>query len=642
MSGRGRGAYFKEKYGGGRSRGRGGGGYGGGRGGHGGGGGYGGGRDHDDGGYGGGGGGGGYGGGSGGDLESTLRSLDRANYGAYKSLVGRWEIGTSSCPISVFIDNVQSDPYAPPSKFRVRLAQSVALYPEKWRKNAIRTIALCDFLARRLHTLMGGAGLDQASVGGGWHGSKGGDIKIDAPTQHVVERSSVVSTKEWVEARLSVALPAQGRSIEGEKAARLICRELVAVVEEGLLASSLQPDKVMNHIENIEDQEIARTQLEQQRLVAFVRNGAVLPRASGADDRVMREGGVPFQSPPEGEVELQLPNRGSIRGLGIRRGVTLIVGGGFHGKSTLLEALQVGVFNHVPGDGREFVVTDPTAAKVRAEDGRPVTSLNISPFISALPQRRDTTSFSSGDASGSTSQAANIVEALEVGATTLLVDEDTCATNFMMRDGRMAALVETEPITPFLHRVRLLLEEKNVSTILVAGSCGDFFDVADTVLKMQEYRCQDVTNRAKQIAQQMPSASSPLSSASGVFAKQTIPRRIDLASLQPRGKVKADRDRGIIFGETEIDLTYVEQLVESSQTRFVMDCLVFLAGKSAKGGLTLSEMLDRLGEEMASPNLACPLDLVSPWAGPNGAYTRPRRMEIAAAINRLRTLKIIK
>ena len=548
MSGRGRGAYFKEKYGGGRSRGRGGGG--GGRGGHGGGGGYGGGG----GGYGGGGGGygggrdyddrdggnygsNGGGGGGGGDLESTLRSLDRANYGAYKSLIGCWEIGTSSCPISVFIDNVQSDPYAPPSKFRVRVAQSVALYPEKWRKNTIRTTALCDFLARRLHTLLGGAGLDQASVGGGWHGSKGGDIKIDAPTQHVVERSSVVSTKEWVEARLSVALPAQGRSIEGEKAARLICRELVGVVEEGLLASSLHADKVMNHIENIEDQEAARAQLDRHRLVAFVRNGAVLPRASGADDRVMKEGGVPFQSPPEGEVELQLPNRGAIRGLGIRRGVTLIVGGGFHGKSTLLEALQVGVYNHVPGDGREFVVTDESAAKVRAEDGRPVTSLNISPFISALPQRRDTTSFSSGDASGSTSQAANIVEALEVGATTLLVDEDTCATNFMMRDGRMAALVETEPITPFLHRVRLLLEERNVSTILVAGSCGDFFDVADTVLRMQEYRCQDVTGQAKQIAKQMPSASSPLNSSTGVFSKQANPRRIDLASLQPRGKV---------------------------------------------------------------------------------------------------------
>ena len=255
--------------------------------------------------------------------------------------MGRWEIGTASCPVSVFIDNVQSDPYAPPSKFRVRVAQGAALYPEAWRASPTRVTALADFLARRLHKLLGGAGLDQASVGGGWHGSKGGDIKIDAPTQHVVQRSSVVPTKDWVEARLSVALPAQGRSIEGEKAARLICRELVGVVEQGLLAASLQHEQVLEHIRNIEDQEALRAQLAARGLVAFVRNGAVLPRASGADDRVMARGGVPFQAPPEGEVELEVPNMGRVRGLGIRRGVTLIVGGGFHGKSTLLEALQV-------------------------------------------------------------------------------------------------------------------------------------------------------------------------------------------------------------------------------------------------------------------------------------------------------------
>ena len=503
-----------------------------------------------------------------GDLESTLRGLDRATYGAYKSVMGRWEVGSSSCPVSVFIDNVQSDPYAPPSKFRVRVAQSVARHPEQWRSSPVRQVALCDYLARRLHALMGGAGLDQASVGGGWHGSKGGDIKIDAPTQHVVQRSSVVSTSEWVEARLSVALPAQGRSIEGEKAARLICREMVGVVEKGLLAASLQEAEVLAHINSVEDQEAARAQLAKRGLVAFVRNGAVLPRASGADDRVMREGGVAFRSPVAGEVELELPHSGRIKGLGVRKGVTLIVGGGFHGKSTLLEALQVGVYNHVPGDGREFVVTDPTAAKVRAEDGRPVTSLDISAFISALPQGRDTSCFSSGDASGSTSQAANIVEALEVGSTTLLVDEDTCATNFMMRDGRMARLVETEPITPFLHRVRGLLQDRGVSTILVAGSCGDFFDVADTVLKMQEYRCQDVTAQAKEIALELPSQSLPRAGETGVFTKKSGAREVDMSSLQPRGKVKADRDRGIIYGETEIDLTYVEQLVESSQTRY--------------------------------------------------------------------------
>merc|ERR1719376_1975273 len=457
---------------------------------------------------------------------------------------------------------------------------------------------------------------------------------IDAPTQHVVERSSVVSTKEWVEARLSVALPAQGRSIEGEKAARLICRELVAVVEEGLLASSLQPDKVMNHIENIEDQETARAQLDQLRLVAFVRNGAVLPRASGADDRVMKEGGVPFKSPPELQVTLTLPHRGEVTGMGVRKGITLVVGGGFHGKSTLLEALQVGVYDHVPGDGREFVVTDRTAVKVRAEDGRPVTGLDISPFISNLPQGRDTTNFSSGDASGSTSQAANIIEALDVGCSTLLVDEDTCATNFMMRDTRMAMLGQTEPITPFLHRVRALYQERGVSTILVAGSCGDFFDVADIVIKMQEYTCIDVTKVAKQICQELPNQNLP---ALKSFPASMMERRVEVSSLQPRGKVKADRDRGILFGETEIDLTYVEQLVDASQTRFIMDCLVSLGNKH-HGSLPLSTLLEELEKSLISPSLSCSLDLVSPWAGPNGAYTRPRTQEIAAAINRIRTL----
>jgi len=362
-----------------------------------------------------------------------------------------------------------------------------------------------------------------------------------------------------------------------------------------------------------------------------------LPRASGADDRVMKTGGVPFKSPPELEVKLNLPNRGEVKGMGVRKGVTLVVGGGFHGKSTLLEALQVGVYDHVPGDGREFVVTEGTAVKVRAEDGRPVTGLDISPFISNLPQGRDTTHFSSGDASGSTSQAANIVEALEVGCSTLLVDEDTCATNFMMRDSRMAKLVQTEPITPFLHRVRGLYQDRGVSTILVAGSCGDFFDVADVVIKMQEYTCQDVTRLAKQICQDLPSENLP--AVASRFPTIAAGRKVELSCLQPRGKVKADRDRGILFGETEIDLTCVEQLVDASQTRFIMDCLVYLGNKQ-QGSLPLLSILDQLEESLSSASLACPLDLVSPWAGPNGAYTKPRRQEIAAAVNRLRSLVI--
>ena len=315
----------------------------------------------------------------------------------------------------------------------------------------------------------------------------------------------------------------------------------------------------------------------------------------------------------------------------------LLVLSGYHGKSTLLEALQLGIYNHVPGDGREFVVLERTGVKVRAEDGRPVTGLDISPFISNLPQGRDTRQFTSEDASGSTSQAANIMESLEAGAGTLLVDEDTCATNFMTRDIRMSLLVPVDPITPFLHTVTSLYQERGVSTVLVAGSCGDFFDTADTVICMQEYRCLDVTARAKQICREMPLAKA-LPGGEERFAGRNR-RKVAMASLQPHGKVKADRDRGIIYGNTEIDLTFVEQLVDTSQTRFIMDCLVYL-GEKIQADLSIQEIIRHLDEALTSRRLDCPLDLVSPWPTPNGSYSRPRMFEIVAAINRLRSLRV--
>ena len=577
MGGRGRGAYYKEKYG---NKGRGGGGGGGYRGG---GGNY---RGGGGGGFGRGGhGGGGYGGNYHDEddgyhnrqsdrdrsrsLYDTLVSLEGANYKAYKDLTGKWEVTHQGLTMMVFIDNVQSDPFAPPSRMRVRLGARDVAYPETWTSSRIRVVALCDFLARRVSRQLTRGGLDHAEGGGGWHGSKGGDIRIDTPSQHVLVRSSVLVTRDWTELRLSVNLPARGRTCEGHKAARLVCEDLLEAVKQGVLRQSLDSEAVWRHIQSVEDQEAARNSLQKAGLVAFVVNGAMLPRASGANDTVLKNGGVLFKSPPSLEVSLSLPHRGEVRGMGLKSGITLVVGGGYHGKTTLLEALQVGVYNHVPGDGREFVVTLDNAVKVRAEDGRPVTGLDISPFISNLPQGRDTTSFSTEDASGSTSQAANIMEALEAGSRLLLVDEDTCATNFMSRDARMARLVPVDPITPFLHTVTSLYTESKVSTILVAGSCGDFFDTADTVICMQEYRCVDMTKEAKVICQEMP-ATRDAAKASNVskFGDRSR-RRIVMSCLSPggNGKVKADRDRGIIFGNTEIDLSFVEQLVDTSQTR---------------------------------------------------------------------------
>ena len=197
-----------------------------------------------------------------------------------------------------------------------------------------------------------------------------------------------------------------------------------------------------------------------------------------------------------------LPHAGKIQGMGIKKGITLIVGGGYHGKSTLLKALELGVYNHIAGDGREYVITDDTAMKIRAEDGRSIKKVDISMFINDLPNGKDTSAFCTEDASGSTSQAANVVEAMEAGAETFLIDEDTSATNFMIRDELMQRVVnrEDEPITPFIDRIRELYEQYGISTILVAGSSGSYFHVADCIVQMNRYKPQEITAFAKEEA----------------------------------------------------------------------------------------------------------------------------------------------
>ncbi|CBZ53071.1 conserved hypothetical protein [Neospora caninum Liverpool] len=357
-------------------------------------------------------------------------------YPAYKDLMGEWQLEE----FQLFIDKVQSDPFAPPSRFRLRLPQSHAQFPKNLFESEIRNIALCDFLTRAFHHAIQKSGMDQAAEGGGWHGSKGGDIRIDQPSQHVLRRTSMIVTEDAVEARCNVSLPARGRSIEGRRAAQLLCERLPAVARAAMYFSRQRAKDLEAHIQSVEDQEYLRASLAKYGLVAFVINGACLPRRSGVDDRPLTHHQddhlVLFQSPPSLEVQIGLPNRGQVRGMGIPAGITLIVGGGFHGKSTLLEALQWGVYNKIPGDGREFVVTDPGAVKIRAEDGRAVTSV----------------------------------------------------------------AKEKEPITPFIFKIRPLVNQYRISTIMVVGGSGDFFEVADNVIMMDSYQAYCVTEKAKEIS----------------------------------------------------------------------------------------------------------------------------------------------
>jgi predicted ABC-class ATPase len=578
---------------------------------------------------------------SGEELRSLLRQIDGRGYPAYKDLRG----GYAFSSFVLYVDRVQGDPFAAPSRIRVRLRADRAGLPGELVDRRVRRIALADFLARRVRDALRAAGGDRRGSG------KSGLLSIDAGGQEVLERSAVVIRSGFVEARLEVGLPAAGRRVLGREAERMLCEEVPRASERGLVWARLPQEEARRFVECVENQEQIREQLESLDLVGFLADGAVLPRESGASDRPLRRNAVALHSPESLRVTVPLANpiptpNGPVReltGLGIPRGVTLVVGGGYHGKSTLLKALERGVYAHVPGDGREYVVTLGDAVKIRAEDGRRVTAVDISPFIDELPYGRSTRCFETDDASGSTSQAANIVEALEVGTRALLIDEDTSATNFLIRDARMQELVrkDREPITPLLERVRELYDRFGVSTVLVMGGCGDYFDAADTVIWMREYQPEDATAAAQQVAADYPTQRRVEATTPFAPVTERIPVAESFDPSRGRREVKIDakgRDQ-VLFGKEPIDLRAVEQIVDTSQTRAVGHAIELARRRAMDGHTPLRGVTDALETIFDTDGL----DVLEPLhraEGHPGNYARPRRHEIAAAINRLRSLRM--
>lgn len=565
-------------------------------------------------------------------LRKTIGRIDGKGYKAYQDLRGEFDFGD----FVLFCDHIQGDPFAAPSRVRVRVSQNRARFPRELFASLPRRSALADFLARQVGRAIGRHVKGRRGTG------KSGMITIDRGGQEILPRTAVVVTEQWVEARLSLGLPAAGRTILGREAEAMLLHELPRVVEEGLLYARTDREQVKAHVDLAEDQEWIRERLEGKGLVAFVGNGAVLPRISGVSDAPLPAGRVvPFTAPPSLEVEFRTPNNGLIMGMGIPRGVTLIVGGGFHGKSTLLRALERGVYNHIPGDGREWVITVGDAVKIRAEDGRRVEKVDISPFINNLPFGMDTTRFVTDDASGSTSQAANIMEALEVGCSLLLLDEDTSATNFMIRDARMQQLVakEKEPITPFIDRVRELYRDLGVSTVMVVGGSGDYFDVADTVIMMDEYRAIEVTEHARKIAGEHVShrRQEATRAIGGLRARVPHPDSFD-PSRGGRTKLSARGLDEVVYGTHEVNLHAVEQLVDLSQTRAVAEAIHYASRKYCDGKRDIPAIIDLVLKDVALKGL----DVISPYYGQHpGDLALPRKHEIAAVINRLRSLKIL-
>ena len=562
------------------------------------------------------------------ELRSLLNRIDRRGYPAYKDTRGTYQFPN----YILSIDHVQGDPFAAPSRLSILVKGRAAGFPPELYDRPHRRIALQDQLTRRF-----GAAAERFSFQAKGSGQSG-LIAVSRCGQEVLERTACrLDPKSGdVLMRFEVGFPANGRTVNAGELGKILFDFLPKCAEQALFYQNLDRERLRAAVDLAEDQHCIREQLPGLGLCAFVANGSVLPRASGVSSKPMGDG-VKFMSPKELEVTLDLPRGRRITGMGIRRGVTLIVGGGYHGKSTLLGALELGVYDHIAGDGREYVITDPSAVKIRAEDGRSIRKTDISLFISGLPNGKDTAAFETEDASGSTSQAANVIESIEAGTSLLLIDEDTSATNFMVRDELMQRVIrrDMEPITPFIERVRELYESYGVSTVLVAGSSGAYFHVADTVIQMDRYVPRDITALAKAEAGNFPIRVDPPKPAAPLCFDRR-PQPSPSFSGGDRTKIKTLPREGVMVNKEVIDLRYVEQLVDSEQLTALGYCVVYAQRNLLDGRRDLRRVADELEAAIDRGTLAA---LCGDRSGVPG-LARPRRQEILACLNRCRCLRI--
>ncbi|MDY5869137.1 MAG: ABC-ATPase domain-containing protein, partial [Lachnospiraceae bacterium] len=429
------------------------------------------------------------------ELRNKLKSIDHKGYPAYKELKGQYDFQD----YVLSVDHVQGDPFASPSRLSVHIKAQKAGFPAELYDSFEKRVTLQDHLTRLFATRISGGSFQAKGSG------KSGLLTVSRCGQQVLERTAMRIKNGDLILRFEAGFPANGRTINARELDKMLFTILPDCVRNSLFYARIDRQKAGQAIRLCEDQQYIRQKLPEMGLCAFIADGSILPRESGVSEKPMK-GAVPFRSPESLKVTMKLPNRGEMSGMGIPKGITLFVGGGYHGKSTILQALQNGVYNHISGDGREFVITDSSAWKLRAEDGRSISGVDISPFIKDLPNGKDTVHFSTEDASGSTSQAANLMESIEGGSKLLLIDEDTSATNFMIRDQLMAQVITPgeEPITPFISRVKSLYRDRGVSSVIVAGSSGSYFHVADTIIQMKEYTPVDITSKAKEAASAYP------------------------------------------------------------------------------------------------------------------------------------------
>lgn len=558
------------------------------------------------------------------DLFDLLNRINQKSYSAYKTLKGGYDFGN----YKLFLDHIQGDPFAAPSRVRLEIPAKTAGFPEEFYAQDATKTALCDHLLRLF-----GKEIQKISYRAKGSG-KSGMITVSHTGQQILKRTACTMNAGALTIRFNIGFPANGRTICASELQKIFDLDLPPCIEKSFYYQNLNASSLEQVIELANDQTSLRKQMAEKNLIAFIANGSILPRETGVSDLPLKQA-QPFQSPESLEVTFTLPHFGEIKGMGIPKGITLIVGGGYHGKSTLLQGLELAVYPHIAGDGREYCATESSAVKLRAEDGRCIHKTDISMFISNLPTKQKTNCFSTEDASGSTSQAADLIEAMEAGSSLFLMDEDTSATNFMVRDELMQEVISSdqEPITPFLLRARELYEIYGISTILVAGSSGSFFHISDIILQMKHFKPYNITKRAKEVARSYPLPLKQAPTCAPPNCHRIFQPNKKLLS-HDHIKIKNLTSSSFCLDRDTVELRFVEQLVDPEQTTALAYLLLYAQLHSFDGKKDLKEIVDQLQTLIEQKGL----ETIADTSYIKSDFAMPRRQEIFACFNRYRGL----
>ncbi|MEA2067995.1 MAG: ABC-ATPase domain-containing protein [Verrucomicrobiota bacterium] len=569
------------------------------------------------------------------EFYNLLTELDGQPFSEYQQVVGDFDF--TRYVIKCAAIDFESEEADTPT-FSIRVPQTIAEIPEYLFDSPVRRTAMEDLLLRSLATNIDKiANYDH-------NGIARRHIGMSTPNQKILPRNALLLTKEYIEVRVQISLPVQPMvidgerllSIDGEMAQQIFFEDLPEVVSNSLLYCNIDAADADAHVNNMEDADRLRQYLSASGQVAFVAEGALVTRISGSDfPDYERLSPVEVDSALIEEVEV--PHSGAVRGIGIPNGLTLVLGESNSGRVDLMDAIAQGIYNHVPGDGREHVVTVADAVNIRSEMGRSIQKVDISAFAKELPDGGDPASYSVQSAGSFTSQAASTVEALEAGARVLLFDEHSSSSTFLSSDTRVSSLLGASSRNTLAARARQMVDELGIS-LVVAGSSliAEFIPIADKVLKVENFCVSDITEEAKAleiVASTVADSSVNLSSMLS-RSRWVMPSSIDPSIGREDLVIQTDDQDYLQFGRALIDLDAIRQIADADQARTIGFVLYYAKLRYMDEGYPLREILDLVDRDLSNEGLnALSRDL-------RGDLARPRRYEVAAALNRLPAFRV--